>query len=54
MKLKALNFFIKDIQKLLNFVNKNIKGIINTINRSKYLFKGNAGVRHVDYIGVKN
>ena len=54
-EIENTQFFLKDIQKLLYYVNKkNIKGILNTIKKSKYLFKGNVGVRHVDYIGVKN
>ena len=54
-EIENTQLFLKDIQKLLYYVNKkNIKGILNTIKKSKYLFKGNVGVRHVDYIGVKN
>jgi len=49
-----IDFFI-EVQKLLKILKKkNITEIRNFIKKNKILFKGFAGVRHVDYIGVKN
>lgn len=49
-----INFFL-EVQKLLKILKKkNITEIISFIKKNKILFKGFAGVRHVDYIGVKN
>ncbi len=49
-----INFFI-EVQKLLKILKrKNITEIKNFIKKNKILFRGFSGVRHVDYIGVKN
>ena len=54
-EIESTKLFLKEIKELLMHVNKKSKnGVLKTINKSKYLFKGNAGVRHVDYIGIKN
>ena len=55
IEIESTKLFLKEVQNLLLYVDsKNINGILKTINKSKHLFKGNAGVRHVDYIGIKN
>ncbi len=54
-EIESTKFFLKEVKDLLFYVNKkNKNGVLKIINKSKYLFKGNAGVRHVDYIGIKN
>ena len=54
-EIESTKLFLKEIKDLLFYVNiKSKNGVLKSINKSKYLFKGNAGVRHVDYIGIKN
>ena len=54
-EIESTKLFLKEINDLLFYVNKKSKNeVLKTINKSKYLFKGNAGVRHVDYIGIKD
>ncbi len=55
IEIESTKLFLNEIKSLLFYVNnKNINGVLKTISKSKHLFKGNAGVRHVDYIGIKN
>ena len=54
-EINSTKIFLKEVNKVLLCVNKNnLKGLQKIIKESKYLFKGNTGMRHVDYIGIKN
>ena len=54
-EIHSTKIFINEVKKVLSYVEKkDLKGINRTIKKSKHLFKGNVGVRSVDYIGIKN
>lgn len=51
----STKIFIKEVKEILKYImKKDLKKIHKLIKNSKYLFKGNVGVRSVDYIGIKN
>ncbi len=54
-EIDSTKIFLKEINQLILYLNKkDFKGIKSVIKKSKYLFRGNSGIRHVDYIGIKN
>ena len=54
-EIDSTKIFLEEINRVILYVNKNdIKSLQKVIKKSKYLFKGNSGIRHVDYIGIKN
>ena len=54
-EIDSTKVFLKEINQLILYLNKkDFKGIKSVIKKSKYLFRGNSGIRHVDYIGIKN
>ena len=54
-EINKTKIFLKEINRVILYLHKrDIKGLQSIIKKSKYLFKGNSGIRHVDYIGIKN
>lgn len=54
-EINTTKIFLKEINRVILYLHKrDIKGLQSIIKKSKYLFKGNSGIRHVDYIGIKN
>ncbi len=54
-EINSTKIFLKEVNKVIFYVDKNdLKGLKKNMKKFKYLFKGNSGIRHVDYIGIKN